>query len=362
MERLDLGVIVLNWNGASDTIACLQSILEDSLVPAYVLVVDNGSTDGSAERVLAWLTSQANRSTTPLAADNVVPGVREFRLRDTANGGPGAPTDRGCVFALIENDRNLGFAAGNNVGLRYLLERSVKYALLLNNDTVVAPHALAELTTAMDANSDVQCMIPQIRYWKEPTRIWNCGGAWTWFGSPRYYHAEASVELLEVQSPFTVEFVTGCALIVRRSWLASEGGLTERFFHGEEDVEFSWRMRAAGPRSMMCWPAAVVYHKVGRSVSMMAQRSRLPMVYCHYLNRLIFLRSIWGRGLRWQVRRLVTAAYLAWQLNWRYGLPGHDAVKMAADLLADSSERDGVSAEFFMWIMREKFQRFTAPS
>lgn len=362
MQLLDLGVVVLNWNGIADTLACLESIYGDSSVPAYVVVVDNGSTDASVPGVLAWLNAQPNYCVAPLPSEEVTTGVREFRLRRlpegraaTSDDRTATPEEQACVFAVIENERNLGFAAGNNVGIRYLLERSVEYVLLLNNDTVVAPDALAMLAMAMNAERPVQCMIPQIRYWSEPTRIWNCGGAWTWFGSPRYYHAEASIDVLEGQAPFTVDFVTGCALIIRSSWLAEQGGLSERFFHGEEDVEFSWRMRAAAPRSMMCWPSAVVYHKVGSSVSRMAQLSRLPMVYCHYLNRLIFLRTVWGRGPRWQVRRLVTVAYLAWQLNRRYRFSFRDALSVAGDLLSDSSQHDGVSAELFMWIMREKF-------
>jgi len=92
----------------------------------------------------------------------------------------------------------------------------------------------------------------------------------------------------------------------------------------------------------------------------MAQRSKLPLVYCHYLNRLIFLRTVWGRGLRWQLRRVVTAAYLAWLLYRQFHLPARAAYNAADDLLTDASVHDGVSADLFMWIMREKFRTVSA--
>jgi GT2 family glycosyltransferase len=358
MERLDLGTIVLNWNGLDDTLACLTSIYQQNAAPAYVVLVDNGSTDGSVERVHAWLKDHPRFRAVETQGN--VPGqhgVHEFALQDRQGSlGDGENGDMSHRFVTIENGRNLGFSAGNNVGIRFLMRRALKYVLLLNNDTFLGPDAFAILVAAMDESPSCQCMVPQIRYSGAPDRIWNCGAEWTWFGTPRYHYAEANVAALDGKEPFEVQVVTGCAVIIRSGWLETNGILTERFYFGEEDVDLSWRMRATGSGSMYCWPRSVIYHRVGASLSKKADVGLLPKVYLHYLNRMIFLRRMWGQGYRWQARRVVVHSYFVWKLIFRMGLAPSAAIRIVRDFARDSIEKDGVSAEFFSWLMNEKFQ------
>jgi GT2 family glycosyltransferase len=358
MELLDLGAVLLNWNGRADTIECLTSIYAQREVPAYVVLVDNGSTDSSVESVVEWMRAHP-RLRSVVRRDNARQDcrLREFLLRESPEGeaGPGAAIAPRLV--LIENRTNLGFAAGCNVGIRLLMDRGVRYVLLLNNDTVVGPDALAHLVRGMDQSPARQCMVPQIRYLGAPSRIWNCGGVWTWLGVPRYLYAEQSVAALDGHEPFDVTFVTGCALIIRAAWLQAHGILSERFFFGEEDVELSWRMRLSGTGSMGCWPSSVIYHKVSASITRMAEVGPLPRIYCDHLSRMIFLRTVWGGGLRWQARRAAVLTFLAWRLVSRYGATFRDSLTFVSDLARDSSEKNAVSADFFFWLMKEKFQR-----
>jgi GT2 family glycosyltransferase len=358
MKLLDLGAVVLNWNGRPDTIECLTSVYAQQEVPAYVVLVDNGSTDGSVERVVEWLLAHP-RLRSVVRRDNAQGDcrLREFLLHESSEGeaGPNSPITPQLV--LIENRTNLGFAAGCNVGIRLLMAREVRYVLLLNNDTVVGPDALAHLVRGMDQSPARQCMVPQIRYRDAPARIWNCGGAWTWLGMPRYLYAEQSVAALDGKEPFDVTFVTGCALIIRMAWLQAHGILSERFFFGEEDVELSWRMRLFGAGSMGCWPSSVIYHKVSASITRMAEVGALPRIYCDHLSRMIFLRTVWGGGLRWQARRAAVLTLLGWRLVSRYGATFRDSLTFVRDLARDSSEKNEVSADFFFWVMKEKFRR-----
>lgn len=356
IERLDLGTIILNWNGLDDTIACLASIYAENSVPQYVVFVDNGSTDGSVEGIDRWITAHPEFEATE--ADQTAPlpkGFREFVLRDRNDPDIHLP----LRFVTVANGRNLGFAAGNNVAIRFLMQRGVRYLMLLNNDTLLAPGALGILVAGMDRSPVCQCMVPQIRYASRPDRIWNCGAEWTWFGTPRYYYAEASIDDLEGKPPFELEMVSGCAVIIRRSWLETHGILTERFFFGEEDIDLSWRMRATGRGSMYCWPQAVIYHKVGASLVKRADVGLLPKVYVHYLNRMIFLRGAWGRGYRWYARRIVVNTYFAWKLVARMGFAPREAVRIVRDFARDSLEREGVDAEFFSYLMNGKFRGVT---
>lgn len=358
MDRLDLGVVVLNWNGLQDTLGCLASIYEQKAIPAYVVLVDNGSSDGSVAGVLAWLDNHPRFSAREVQEDNAsdTRSMSEFALQERKSAGP---DDDGAVcprFVIIENGRNLGFSAGTNVGIRLLLRWAVKYVLLLNNDTRVASDAFAVLVAGMDESPECQSMVPQIRYAGDPERIWQCGAEWTWFGTPRYHYADANVAALEGRGPFEVEMVSGCALIVRASWLETHGILTERFFFGEEDIELSWRMRATGRGSMYCWPQAVIYHKVGGSLTKRTEVGLLPKVYLGYLNRMIFLREAWGRGYRWQARRAVVHSYFVWMMIFKMGVPPFDALRVVRDFARDSLEKNGVDADFFSYLMSEKFK------
>src|SRR2546430_14666314 len=133
---MTLGVVILNWNGMDVTPRCLDSILRSSSPPDQIVVVDNASTDGSADHIRG----------------------------------------RYPQVALIVNDSNLGFAEGNNVGIRYLLERAFDLVLLLNNDTVVDPDCLRELKRA--AETQPAAAYGAIIYeLSAPGRIWYSGGA-----------------------------------------------------------------------------------------------------------------------------------------------------------------------------------------
>jgi GT2 family glycosyltransferase len=356
--RLDLGTVVLNWNGIQDTLACLASIYEQQALPAYVVLVDNGSTDRSVETVREWIENHQRFAAVEVQSDRETPQhVREFALR-RRDDLPGQTTSgvSDFRFVIIENESNLGFAAGNNVGIRLLLERGVKYVLLLNNDTLLGEEAFAKLVQGMDRLSACECMVPQIRYADEPDRIWNCGARWTWLATPRYYYAEANVSALDGVAPFDVEMVSGCALIIRSAWLATHGLLSERFFFGEEDIELSWRMRAMGKGTMFCLPEAVIYHKVGASLTRKTDVGLLPKVYIGYLNRMIFLRSVWGNGYRWHARRILLHTYFAWKLIARMGLTPLGAIRVVKDFARDSLKLDGVDADFFSHLMNEKFK------
>lgn len=358
MDQLDVGVIVLNWNGLQDTLACLESIYDQKAVPRYVVLVDNGSSDGSVDGVHQWLQTNRRFSAVESHEHGQSQGsVREFELhRSEGSIGTGDTAVSPFRFVTIENGANLGFAAGNNVAIRFLIRCQVKYVLLLNNDTVVVDEAFAILVRGMEQSPECQCMVPQIRYAGDPERIWNCGAQWTWLGMPRYNYAEANISALEGVGPFAVEMVSGCALIIRSSWLESHGILSERFFFGEEDIELSWRMRAMGKAAMFCWPQAVVYHKVGSSLTKRADVGLLPKVYVGYLNRMIFLRGAWGNGLRWQARRLLLHAWFSWKMIAKMGMSPRDAARVVRDFARDSVEMNGVDAGFFHYLMNEKFK------
>lgn len=216
-------VITLNWNRCADTLEFLASCSQLAKPNARFLVVDNGSTDGSPQEI-------AKR----------YPQVEH-----------------------IINDRNLGFAGGVNVGIRHALAQGADWICLANNDTQLAPDALSLLVEAASA-ADAALASPAIYYASDPQRIWAAGGLRNQLtleitGSRRGQPGEVLGE-----TPFEVDFVTACGMLIRRDCLETVGLFDERFFMYYEDSDYCLRARRAGHRAIIV-PRARMWHKVAAS-------------------------------------------------------------------------------------------------
>ncbi|TEU12046.1 MAG: glycosyltransferase family 2 protein, partial [Anaerolineales bacterium] len=263
-------VIVLNWNGLVDTLECLESLACLDYPDYKVVIVDNGSMDGS------------------------VKAIREHFPDVT----------------LIENEENLGYAGGNNVGLRYAMAQGADYALLLNNDTVVDPAFLRILVDAAEADPTVGIVGPTIYYHERPDVIWSAGGAIDWRrGSTRMVGLDEQDEGQFGQVLRTVDFVTGCAMLVRRAVLEQAELLDERFFAYYEETEWCVRASRAGFKIVHV-PLACIWHKI----SPIAQADSPLVHYYMTRNRLLFLKAT-GAGLGAWLHTLI-AEYLRTLISW----------------------------------------------
>jgi GT2 family glycosyltransferase len=218
-------VMLLNWNDAENSLACLQSVFELDYASFRVLVVDNGSTDGSDQAISA-----------------AFPQVE-----------------------LIANGRNLGFAGGANVGLDRARQQEAAYVLFVNNDTVLDRRLLAELVHAAEAHPHAGLLTPKIYYHHDPTLVWAAGA--------RYVRFPPRVKMIGLNKRDhprydvlrRVEYATGCALLIRREVLETVGGFDPIFwpiYH--EDYDFCARAAKAG---WEIWyvPTARMWHKDARS-------------------------------------------------------------------------------------------------
>jgi GT2 family glycosyltransferase len=265
-----VAIIVLNWNGRADTLACLASLAGVNDPTCEVVVVDNGSTDDSVAAVRASYSQ----------------------------------------VALIETGENLGYVGGNNVGLEYARTMGADYALLLNNDTEVAPDFLRLLVEAAEANPATGIVGPTIYYFDRPGVIWSAGGAIDW-GRGRTF----MIGLDEVdQGQFghtvrLVDFVTGCALLIKMSVVERVGMLDPRFFAYYEEAEWCVRVARAGFRILHV-PQAKIWHKITPSA-----RAGSPAVHYYMTrNRLLFLK-VTGAGPKAWFHTLV-AEYLRTLISW----------------------------------------------
>jgi GT2 family glycosyltransferase len=263
-------IVTLNWNLREDTIACVESVLDAGVALSRVIVVDNGSTDGSP---------------------------RAF----AAHFGPELP--------LICNESNLGFAGGMNAGIRYALEHGAGSVLLLNNDTLVAPTMIEALIdaeipplpdsedaalrrrTSVRAQDAVGILGPAIHYHADPDRLWKLGDIeHRWLPMPLSVRPRGDRPLgwqgLVGTAPFQVDYVTGCCMLIRRQVFERIGLFDTRYFMYFEDADFCRRARYAG-FTIWCVPEARMWHKV----SLSAQRDRPLNRYHRALGQVRFYRE-----------------------------------------------------------------------
>lgn len=300
MKNNKVYIIVLNWNGTQDTIACLSSLKQLAYDNFQIVLVDNGSKQDSFFSLLSWIKENFKN----VLRYNRTEALAGGRLRDEITILNGNPDDN---LIVIENGDNLGFAAGNNVALKYVLKMKgdQSLTLLLNNDTEVEKDFLCKLTGFFQENENYVAVTPQIRLFKSKTKIWNCGGKLTWFGNRRYYYAGKNISEVPQKGSKNIEFVTGCALLFKPT---VTGLLTERFFFGEEDFEFSLRLKKR-KQKMACVLDAVIYHKVGGAVVKNFSKSN-NRLFLHYVSRLIDHKAYYSQPFR---------LFIKW-LNLSYGL------------------------------------------
>ncbi|MFZ2188479.1 MAG: glycosyltransferase family 2 protein [Candidatus Moraniibacteriota bacterium] len=233
-----INIVVLNYNGKSCLKGCLASLFCVDYPSFEVVVVDNNSEDGSVELA---------RLDFPKAT-------------------------------FIKNEQNLGFSAGNNVGIRYSLERKADFVLLLNNDTEVKKDFLKQLIINASENEKAGLFSPQI-FSEDKESVWFSGGRIDWLRMKSFNSTE------ELRYDFaSSDFISGCAMLVRAEVFARIGLLDEDFFLYWEDVDFSVRAKKAG-YSFVVVANSHIYHLEK------SEMNRPKKVYWLVLSGLLFFRK-----------------------------------------------------------------------
>ena len=239
-----VALIVLTMNNLRDTLVALDSLAAVTYPNYETILVDNGSTDGS---------------------------IAAIRARFPA-------------LTVIENGKNLGFAAGNNVGLKYAREHAADYMMLLNNDIKAAPDLLDRMVEVAEQYPQIGMLGPAIHDFED--RPNNVG----WLFKPRWgYSIRVRAEEGHGRDIVDVHTISGCALMIRRAVYDKIGGLDERLFFLVEDVEWGLRCREAGYRVVTA-TRAKLWHL---NCSTVGKKSS-GRLYYEYRNSLIVMRRHGG--------------------------------------------------------------------
>jgi GT2 family glycosyltransferase len=215
-------VIVLNFNGMHLLPACLDSLAAQSGADIDTVVIDNASTDGSADLVA-----------------KKYPWVR--------------------FIALEENS---GFSIANNVAMREALERGSDYVLLLNNDTFAAPDFVSQMLTIIESDSKIAVASPKIFFAHRPDRLWYAGGDFSLWTGATSHRGWKEIDRGQFDHVQEVSQATGCAMLVRCSAMHDVGLLDEQFWIYAEDLDWSVRFVKKGYRIAFA-PDAHLWHLDG---------------------------------------------------------------------------------------------------
>lgn len=285
---MDVAIIVLNWNGYKDTIDCLKSI--EKLVigknNVKTFVVDNASTDDSVKEIEKFIKQSKN-------------------------------------ISLIVSKKNLGFAGGNNLGIKQAMKENAQYIFVLNNDTLLDSKLIQELLKVARAHPDAGLVSPKIyfakgyEYHKKYSKsdlgkvIWFAGGKIDWQNVYASNYGVDEVDHGQFDEISNIQFATGAALLIKAKALSKVGLFDEQLFMYFEDVDLSMRMRKKGWEIVFA-PKAVLWHKVSQSSGIGSQlsdyfttRNRMVfgMKYAPLRSKIALIREslrLFKNGRKWQ--------------------------------------------------------------
>lgn len=249
-----VSVIILNWNQKGYTLRCLDSLLKTKYKPLEIILVDNGSTDGTVEEVRKKF-----------------PKVK-----------------------ILANKRNLGYAKGNNQGFK---QSRGEYILLLNNDTEITPNLVERLVEAMELDKQIGVAQAKI-YWMSDRSKNDLVGTFLTPTGFVYYFGYGKPDEPKYMRKRTIFFAKGAAMMIRREVIHKIGLFDEDYITYFEEYDFCWRVWLAG-WTVFYIPEAVVYHRLNVTGAML---KRPYTVYLTFRNRIATL-----------IKNL-SLPYLAWLL------------------------------------------------
>jgi GT2 family glycosyltransferase len=284
-------IVIINWNGWKDTLECLESIFVCDYDNHRVIVCDNGSTDDSIDFISAWARGEYVVGST---VNPVSKPIRHAVInRDQAERGE---VDDDIPLVIVDIRTNLGFAGGNNVGIKLALSQADKdYVWLLNNDTQVDSRAILSQVMYMQQNERAGICGAVLCEYQERGKVQTLGSIFNrWLGVAKSVGAGipvADVPSILSNPRFHIDYPIGASLFVSRKFLKGVGLMDEDYFLYFEEVD--WVTRAGSRYEVSVCPDCYVYHKEGASIGTNRNPRRRSLLSDFYAlrNRVLFAKK-----------------------------------------------------------------------
>lgn len=296
-----VGVVTVNWNGWADTLECLEALFRMTHFSGPVIVIDNGSRDGSVELIRAWAAGtvsvlpQSNKSEIVRLVTPPISKPVSVQFIDQTDDMPSPGLDTDCRLFIVRLADNLGFAAGNNVGIRVLLRfPKVEFIWLINNDALPREDALTEfVATCGSINGPFLAGATVLEYWF-PESIQALGGRYfRYFGIGSHAMAGQDASSVPTNVPrLSVDYPMGAAMFVNRAFIRVYGFMSEDYFLYYEEID--WVLRMGWPSKAFLVPRSIVFHKGGRATKAGRGSHERSLSADYYMlrNRILLARKI----------------------------------------------------------------------
>lgn len=285
----EVTIIVLNWNGWKDTIECLESLYQIEYPNFNVIIIDNDSKDNSIDKIKNYCEGKYKIKSDffKYNSDNKPIEIFEYTEEELKNL-KNIPKDffnlnSNEKITIIKNSKNYGFAEGNNIGIKFVLNSLYSnYILLLNNDTVVDKDFLEEMITILEENPKIGVAGPKIYYYDYDGKkdITNFEG-----GKINFFKGEASHISHDKTKkiPQRVDYVEGSCFLIKKDVIESVGLLDPEYFLYWEEADWCVRIKKNGYK-LIYVPQAKIWHKVETSISK-------TNLYYMTRNRFLFIKK-----------------------------------------------------------------------
>jgi GT2 family glycosyltransferase len=284
LDRTPLVIsIILNTNRREDTLACLESLSQTNYPNQQVLVLDNASVDGSVEAIQS----------------------------------------RFPQIQIVNLTENKGYTGNNNLGIATALDLGAEWVFLLNEDVVLDPDSISEMIHLAISDPIIGVVGPLVYHFDQPKVIQSAGGILdaNWHA---HHAGQNEPDTGQYSDPRPVDWISGCAILVRREVIEQIGALDERFFYYWEETEWCIRAAKAGWRIFLV-PQAKVWHKgvqvnykPGPNVTYYWTRNRLMALAKHHAPLRAWLYTL--------TDTLRTLASWTFRPRWRNQRPHRDAM------------------------------------
>jgi len=331
-------IIILNYNGWKDTIECLESVLRNDYPNYQVIVIDNGSPNNSMKYIKAWaegrqevLTPEPDHPLYHLSHPPVkkpIPYIY-YTKEEAKKGGDFELEEKltkewqeqrnfknkeliptlSYPLVFIQTGENLGFAGGNNVGIRYALAKDdFEYIWFLNSDTVVKKNALSKLVQKFEnyrkVGKKVGIVGSKLLYYDNPRLIQGIGGIYNkWFAIAKHLGVfeEDRGQYDNEDVLDKIDYVIGASMIVSKDFIKEVGLMCEDYFLYFEEMDWALRGEEKGYQLGYCWESRV-YHKEGGSIGSSSKGEKKSEIADYYglRNRIVFTKKFYPKYL-WSV-------------------------------------------------------------
>lgn len=214
-----VAIIVLNWNGFSDTCECINSLLKDNFSNKSIIIIDNHSSNNEAIKL-----------------------AKKYQNKIT----------------VLKNIQNLGYCDGNNTGVKYAIEHNFKYIMILNNDTIIEPNLINKMTNCLDIESNLAAIGAQIIDYSNPNIV-QCRGLTfnLWTGITLTIDTNKNKKSIISRKP---DVLSGACFMIRATVIKETKLFDPDYFCYYDDTDLSTKIKKAGYNIDIC-PSAIVYHK-----------------------------------------------------------------------------------------------------